>query len=173
MSKVLSFLYHSRCILFVISGILLYLPSASAQEQDPANQKGDESVVLHVDPRLALLTKYEETQRSAVPVAANGRVSGVIRSGRGYRVMIYSGTDRYKANSTKADFMRRYPGIRIYMTYALPQYRIKVGDFTSRQEAHELYRQLTGTYSPCMVVPDIIEINTFRKNDPINTPEGK
>jgi hypothetical protein len=61
--------------------------------------------------------------------------------------------------------MRRNPGVRVYMTYALPQYKIKVGNFNTRKDADELYRQLSGMYSPCMVVPDIVEINTFHKND--------
>lgn len=122
------------------------------------------SVVLHADARLALLTAYKEPERISNVTTGGGR-QGSIHSARGFRVQIYSGTDRNKANATKADFMRRYPGFRVYMTYSLPQYRIKVGDYTSRQEAGEFYRQLNGLYSPCMVVPDIVEINTFRKND--------
>jgi hypothetical protein len=61
--------------------------------------------------------------------------------------------------------MKRFPGVRVYISYALPQYRVKVGDYGTRQEAQEFYRQLSSLYSPCMVVPDIVEINTFRKND--------
>jgi hypothetical protein len=120
------------------------------------------TVILHADTRLALLTGYKEPTSNSTSL---GGRSGVIHSGRGFRVQIYSGTDRNKASIVKADFMRRYPRIRTYMTYALPQYRIKVGDYTSRQEAQEFYRQLNVIYSPCMVVPDIVEINTFRKND--------
>ncbi|MDI9320337.1 MAG: SPOR domain-containing protein [Phycisphaerales bacterium] len=127
-----------------------------------------QSVVLVCDHRLAILTAYKEPlQKTSV----NG-LSGSIHSGRGFRVLIYAGTDRAKANATKADFMRRHQGTRIYMTYALPQFRIKVGDFTSRKDANELYRQLTSVYSPCMIVPDIVEINTVRKNEKSNSPKG-
>lgn len=122
---------------------------------------GAKSVTLHADPRLDLVTAYCEPSKTYS--GSNGY--GSIHSGKGFRVMIYSGTDRDKANTVKADFMRRYPGTRVYMTYSLPQYRIKVGDYTSRDEALQLYRVLSGLYSPCMVVPDIVEINTFRKND--------
>lgn len=128
-----------------------------------------QSVVLVSDHRLAILTAYKEPPQKSL--SANG-FSGSIHSGRGFRVLIYAGTDRSKANATKADFMRRHPGTRIYMTYALPQFRIKVGDFTNRQDANELYRQLTSVYSPCMIVPDIVEINTVRKNEKSNSPKG-
>jgi hypothetical protein len=140
---------------------------AQTEEEAEQNLPDTESVVLYADPRLAMLTAYREAPKPGSGTAVvNGKlVSGSIHSGRGYRILIYSGTDRNKANQTKTDFMRKYPGKRIYMTYSLPQYKIKVGDYISRQEANELYRQLSGIYSPCMVVPDIVEINTFRKND--------
>lgn len=156
---------------FFLSAMLLAVCSNNAQaqtEQDEENIPDTESVVLYADARLALLTAYRESAPKTYSGTAvvNGKVvSGSIHSGRGFRILIYSGTDRNKANQTKADFMRKHPGKRVYMTYSLPQYKIKVGDYTTRQEAHELYRQLSGVYSPCMVVPDIVEINTFRKND--------
>lgn len=126
-----------------------------------------ENVRLISDSRIALLSSTLENNKPNVQSSATATksVNGTIHSARGYRVLIYSGIDRAKANATKADFMRRFHGTRVYMTYALPQYKIKVGDFKSRQEANELYRQMTSLYSPCMVVPDIVEINTFRKND--------
>ena len=124
------------------------------------------AVTLISDPRINIVSTFTETEKQNVALTNNTKIqSGSIRSARGYRVIIYSGIDRTKANNTKADFMRRNPGVRVYMTYALPQYKIKVGDFSTRNEANELYRQLSGLYSPCMVVPDIVEINTFRKND--------
>jgi len=122
------------------------------------------NVILHADPRLALVTAYYEAPKN-YGFSGGSNAYGSISSGKGFRVMIYSGTDRNKANAAKADFMRRYPGIRVYMTYSLPQYRIKVGDYATRAEAAAFYRELSSLYSPCMVVPDIVEINTFRKND--------
>lgn len=126
----------------------------------------NKAVALISDPRIHIVSSFTESEKQNITLANNNKIqSGSIRSARGYRVIIYSGIDRTKANNTKADFMRRNPGVRVYMTYALPQYKIKVGDFSTRNEANELYRQLSGLYSPCMVVPDIVEINTFRKND--------
>ncbi len=54
---------------------------------------------LHADPRLAIVLKKHTT----------GTGVGVISSGRGFRVQIYSGNDRNKATATKIDFMRRFP----------------------------------------------------------------
>lgn len=116
----------------------------------PANATG---VVLHTDPRLAVLfKKHRDVQL------------GVIRSGRGYRVQIYNGNDRTKATAIKIDFMRRFPGVRTYLAYVSPYFRVKVGDYTSRAEAERMYGQVSHLYNPCMIVPDIVLINTL-KND--------
>jgi hypothetical protein len=117
-------------------------------EEDSISGNG---VVVHADPRLDILVKkYRNVQL------------GVIRSGRGFRVQIYNGNDRNKATQTKIDFMQRFPGIPTYMTYVQPQFRVKVGDYRDRGEAAEMYRQVNMLYNPCMIVPDIIVINTLR-----------
>lgn len=108
-------------------------------------------IVLHADPRLAVLVKKSSNIKR-----------GLIRSGRGYRVQIYAGNDRAAATRIKIDFMRRFPGVRTYMTYVAPQFRVKVGDFQSRGDAQRLYSQVSGLYQPTMIVPDLIVVNTLR-----------
>jgi hypothetical protein len=143
---------------------ICYNPTINFGQNMDSNNK---AVALFCDPRIHIVSSFSETKKQQpITLANNAKIqSGSIRSTKGYRVIIYSGIDRGKANNTKADFMRRNPGVRVYMTYALPQYKIKVGNFSTRKDADELYRQLSGLYSPCMVVPDIVEINTFHKND--------
>lgn len=112
-----------------------------------------EGVIVHADPDVdVLLKKYRNVQQ------------GVIRSGRGYRVQIYAGNDRAKANQTKIDFMRRFPGMRAYLSYVQPQFRVKVGDYRTREEAREMYQKVNTLYNPCMIVPDLIVINTLQND---------
>ncbi len=128
--------------------MLLLALNGSAQQYVRLS-KDTSGVVIYGDPRLPILTK----KRSPGPA---------IRSGHGYRVQIYSGNDRSEATRIKTDFMHRFPGIRTYMTYVQPQFRVKVGDYSNRQEAAKMYRQVNSIYNPCMIVPDIVEINTLR-----------
>jgi hypothetical protein len=128
-------------------------------------------VMIHADPRLDILMASLKPKTSAGISSSSGR-SGVIRSGRGFRVQIYTGSDRNKATAVKVDFMRRYPNVRTYMSYIQPQFRVKVGDFRSRSEAQNFMQQLGSLYSPLIVVPDIIVINTF-KNDQQNQGKGE
>ncbi len=146
-------------IYHIVFALVLLLSSNMAWAQIKVNDDGDaegddapaKGVVIHADSRLAVLTrKYRNVQL------------GVIRSGQGYRVQIYNGNDRQKATSIKVDFMRRFPKTRTYLTYVQPQFRVKVGDFRSRAEAAEMYRQVNTLYNPCMIVPDIVVINTLK-----------
>ena len=70
-----------------------------------------------------------------------------------------------EAQQRKIDFLRRFPNTRSYMSYIAPTYRVKVGDFKTRAEAMRFYSTLSAIYTPCMVVPDIVEINTLRDDD--------
>jgi hypothetical protein len=134
---------------YILVVILALVLNGKAKAQTKAEET--KGVVVHADPRLAILVKkYRNVQL------------GVIRSGQGYRVQIYSGNDRAKAMQIKVDFMRRFPGIRTYLTYSQPQYRVKVGDFRMRQDAHVMYEQVSPLYNPSMIVPDIIVINTLK-----------
>lgn len=136
--------------------LLFFVASLSlrAQEQDTGY------VNIHADPKLALVVKKPATSRPFI-----GRV-------RGFRVQIYNGSDRKKASQAKVDFMRQFPGIRSYLVYANPQFRVRVGDFTSRKGATELYNKLSGTFNPCMIVPDVVNLATVKsKTKPKETSE--
>lgn len=85
----------------------------------------------------------------------------VIYSGKGFRVQIYNGPDRNKAMDIKMQFMRNNPAMRTYLTYTSPCFRVKVGNYRHRSDAEGMYREARSTYQPCMIVPDIITINTY------------
>jgi hypothetical protein len=135
----------------LVAILLLACTTGRAQGYDQDEVAANTGIVFHTDPRLAVLIKKHKNVQL-----------GVIRSGRGYRVQIYNGADRSKATSVKLDFMRRFPGVRTYLTYISPAYRIKVGDFRSRGDAERMYQQVNSIYNPCMIVPDIIVINTLK-----------
>lgn len=130
---------------------LAYSPSYAQMQVSEDNTT--QNVVIHADPRLdLLLDKHKNVQL------------GVIRQGNGYRVQIYYGNDRNKASQIKVDFMRRYPEVRATLSYIHPQYRVKVGDFATRKDAWEFYREIDNYFSPCMVVPDKVIINTLNND---------
>ena len=117
-----------------------------------AQQKVDSGFVnVHVDSRIANVVNKPSNV-----------TKGYIGTKRGFRVQIYNGNDRKKASQVKVDFMRAFPGVRAYMVYANPQFRIRVGDFTARSDASAFSSKLASKFSPCMVVPDVVNVNTVR-----------
>ncbi len=142
-----------QLLYLLLTGLVWYMPlEVAAQIKVVENAQPEaKGVIIHADERLAVLEKKNKNIQM-----------GVIRSGRGFRVQIYNGNDRAKATQTKVDFMKRFPGVRTYLTYVQPQFRVKVGDFRTRAEAQKMYEQASTLYNPCMIVPDIIVINTLK-----------
>ena len=137
-------------------------------------QTDSTNVIVHADARLSLLFKKEtapvrtaEVPKAAIETASTpgADASPVVRrtpvtlyAGKGYRVQLYNGPDRNEATAVKAAFTRRFPGVRSYLTYVAPSFRVKVGDFRTRSEAEAMMKQARDLHSPVMIVPDEITI---------------
>ena len=108
------------------------------------------------------VTAAKGAQQAVKPVFLTSLRRGpAIYSGRGFRVQIYNGEDRGRAIKIKTEFMRHYPGVRTYLTYVSPSFRVKVGDYRYRSDAEGMLKEANSSYSPCMIVPDMITINTY------------
>lgn len=76
----------------------------------------------------------------------------------GYRIQIYFGSQRNNANNVKAEFLQKYPDIKVYLMYQQPNYKIRIGDFRTRLEAHKLYLELLNEFHTVFIVPDEISL---------------
>jgi hypothetical protein len=109
-------------------------------------------VVVNKDPRIDLLIKKqvdinEETTRDTR------------RTAPGYRIQVINSNDRNKVFAVKAKIYQLYPELKPYLMYQPPFYKLKVGNFKTKEEAEEyrveLSRQFpTGLY----IVRDVIEV---------------
>ncbi|GAA4521197.1 MULTISPECIES: SPOR domain-containing protein [Sphingobacterium] len=75
---------------------------------------------------------------------------------KGFRVQIYSGSNRSEAYAVQARFRSQYPDIDTYITYSEPNYRVKVGDFLSRSQANEFMRTIRSQYKSVFVFQEDI-----------------
>ncbi len=136
----------------------------------------DGDVTIHSDPRLSIVLRAvyteltlpeppprltESSKPTPAALPATGTLPHVVYTGRGYRVQIYNGPDRNKAMAVKQAFMRRYPGIRTYIMYIAPGFRVKVGDFRSRAEAEAILRDANTINRPSMIVPDMVTVTSY------------
>lgn len=107
-----------------------------------AQESEGNTVRIHEDPRIPLIVNKPP------PRNTSGKMSG-------FRIQIYNGNDRNKANEIKLNFLRSYPNTRAYLTYHKPQFRVRVGDFRSRRAASEFAKGLGGRFTN-MIVPERI-----------------
>ena len=80
---------------------------------------------------------------------------------QGFRVEIFFSSDmnaRQKAQSTKNEFLAAYPGINVYISYVSPDFKVRVGDFRTRNEAIKLMKEIQYQFPKAFVVPDLIEL---------------
>jgi hypothetical protein len=138
-----------RILLMIIS--FLVIKTGTAQD---INEQVDTSglVVVHKDPRLDLLVNKqiqinEETSRLAR------------RTMKGYRLMVINTNKRDEAIAAKTQVYTYFPELKAYLQYQSPFFKLKAGNFKTRDEADE-YRKRLNVYFPkgVFIMNDVIEV---------------
>ena len=136
-----------------IIGLISLLFSLQLFAQDSSWKKTDSnSIIVHKDPRVDLLIKKqaqinEETSRE-------GR-----KSGRGFRLMVISTTNRDEALAAKTTIYTFFPELKAYLSHQSPYYKLKAGNFKERKDAEE-YQKKMNIYFPkgVFIMNDIVEL---------------
>ena len=86
---------------------------------------------------------------------------------KGYRVQIYSGSNRIDANKVKSDYLETYLGEKIYFDYEQPYYKVRVGDYRTKLEAQKMYQLLLldARFKGVLIVPDDINFPDLKSSD--------
>ncbi len=122
------------------------------------------TVEVNRDTLIALLQHFRaenEINPVALPMVSLGakpidRSKATRVKKKGFRVQIYAGNNRNEAYSVQSRFKNQYKDIDSYINYDEPNYRVKVGDFTSRSEADNFMRLLRSQYSNVFVFQEDI-----------------
>lgn len=77
---------------------------------------------------------------------------------QGYRVQIFFGSDRKGANDARTRFLQLYPNTEAYLLYQQPNFKVRVGDFRTQQEAQALFKALLPHFERVFLVPDKINL---------------
>ena len=117
------------------------------------------SVVVHKDPRLDVLLR-----KQADINAANKKASA--RTARGYRLLVVNTNKRDEAISAKTKVYTNFPELQAYLVYQTPYFKLKAGNFRTREEARE-YQKLLSIHFPkgVIVIPDTIEVTPEKEEN--------
>lgn len=78
----------------------------------------------------------------------------------GFRVEIFSSSNfdaKEKAEAKKIEFLLKYPDNIVYVKYFAPNFRVRIGDFRTKNEALKLHNQIKENYTSSFIVSEIIE----------------
>jgi len=144
--------YFLLTCFFILCGLV-----ANAQEENGVVEEHKSALIERLQKERALLgsnlNTKGETTRPGMPLNTGRKVTG-----RGYRVQIYSGSNRTDAYGAQARFKQIYKDLNTYVSYEQPNYRVKVGDFTSRSQAQALMNQLKRDFNTVFIFTETINI---------------
>lgn len=129
--------------------LLVFLIFASGAVMAQADTS---SVVVHKDPRLDVLVKKQSEINAAVK-KANARTA------RGYRLLVVNTNKRDEAMAAKTKIYTHFPELKSYLVYQSPYFKLKAGNFKTREEAQQ-YQKLLQAYFPkgVFIMNDMIEV---------------
>ena len=119
-----------------------------------AQERGKVEVVK--DPRVDTLI----ARRGLLKV--NSVTPSPVFSGMGYRVQIFNGPSRKDAYDAQDRIQAKYPGMRTYISYSVPNFKVKAGDFRSRLEAEKFKQEVHTMFTGLFIISE--KINTSQAN---------
>ena len=133
--------------------------------------------LLAVCALLSVHTLLGQTRKGRVEVTGDVQVSELvkkhiefnerIRTVPGYRVQIaaLSGPNsRNQAFELKQKFKEEYPEVEVYIIFTEPNFRVKVGDFTSKLDAFVFMRRIQSRYPGTIVKENVYPIHLDMSN---------
>lgn len=138
---------------FIIGGF-------SAAAQRPTDSEG--VVTILKDPRVDILGKKM--------AAYNEDLSNKVHSGKGYRLMVISTSDREFAMKVRSQLYQLFPDQKQYMSYQVPNIKIKFGNYVAKDDAEKVRKQLIAMKlvpNNIYIVPETIEIKPEKKDTPL------
>lgn len=136
--------------LSVLTSQLLFAQvSFSAQNNEKSTRpEVIRNLNINNDPRLDKMLSWH---------IENNRIRNKIE---GFRVEIFFSSEidaKEKAIRKKKEFLSVYPDNTVHVKYISPNFRVRVGDFRTKNEALKLYREIKSNYPVAFIVPDEID----------------
>jgi hypothetical protein len=130
---------------FLLSAGSLFAQPMQVDIFEQLRAPGAARVNIQQDARIEALVKRH--------VQRNAQKKGI----DGFRVQIFLGTGseaRNKARAVQSQFLSSFPGIKTYLLYHEPYFKVRVGDFRTRNEAYRVYRQISAQFPDAFIVSE-------------------
>jgi hypothetical protein len=112
----------------------------------------DSATMIHVDTRIDSLIRKQIQINEATTRDSRRNIPG-------YRIQVANSNDRTQVFAIKTKIYRLYPELKPYLIYQPPNYKLKVGNFKTPEEAEPYLQKLTQDFpSGVYLVHEIIEV---------------
>ena len=121
---------------------------------------------------LAAMPLFAQARKGQVELTGDTEVSRLVlkhiefnervQTVPGYRIQIaaLSGPNsRNQAFDLKRRFKEQYPDVEVYIIFSEPNFRVKVGDFTSKLDAFVFMQRIKGLYPGTIVKENVYPIH--------------
>ena len=117
------------------------------------------SVIIHKDARIDLLVR-KQAQINEEWARENRRTM------KGFRLMVINTNKRDEAIAAKTKVYTFFPELKSYLLYQSPYFKLKAGNFKTRDEADD-YRKRLNAFFPkgVFIISDIIEIKPDKSKE--------
>lgn len=134
---------------FTILACTISLPAQTFTEHLESKVVGQGTVTIHQDPALEdmvngkkqVSTEKKEEKKEDSPILSGKKIKA-----RGYRIQVYWGgstrNDKTQAQHAGARISNRFPELQTYTNFESPNWRCRVGDFVTYQEATDYLQKL-------------------------------
>jgi len=132
---------------FASNGLFAQVTFPSGNSGSAGNADILSSINIEQDYRLREIVQWH--------IQKNKATSGM----EGYRVEIFFSSTmdaKNRALQIKQSFLSRYPEYPVYIKYEAPNFRVRVGDFRTKNEALKLFKEIQNSYPSAFIVPDKI-----------------
>ena len=121
-------------------------------------------ILVTKDSRMDLLVKkqFEINERA-----------NKLKDNKGFRIMVLNTNNRDEALKAKSVLLQNFPDHKPYLAYQPPYFKLKFGDFKTREEANDYQKKLKPYFPKAglFVVPDRIEVKLDKEEKTKTTEE--
>ncbi len=141
--------------LFAGTQIMAQLTFPEEIQQDSTRPAILKKLQVNQDPRLDKMLKWHIEQ--------NTKKNGI----DGYRVEIFFSSEvnaLEQSKSKKVEFLSKYPEYEVHIKYDAPNFRVRIGDFRTKNEALKLHKEIERSYPMAFIVPDKIKFPLLKQD---------
>jgi hypothetical protein len=131
----------------------------SVAQVDIVDSVASEKNIMHKDARIDVLGQKMAEYNEGLALK--------IKMVSGYRLMLLNTTDRAFAMKLRTTLLQQYPEHKLYMSFLVPNIKLKMGNFVNKAEAENMRKELQAlniVNGNIYLVNEKIELKPVEKN---------